>query len=537
MKERLAHLLPDASTQVAVHTFHSLGLEILREQASVVGLHRDFRVAGDAERAAVLAERLALSPRRADELLRVISKAKRTQQAARADVAQALAAYHQELAVRNWVDFDDLVGLAARVLATDADAAARYRERFQWISVDEFQDVDEQQYRWLTLLAPPRRDVPSNLCVIGDPHQAIYGFRGADASCFDRFAQDYPDAVTIRLTRNYRSTGTIVAASAQVILPSEPPTAPSARGARPIGDIVRQMHERITIHAAPTERAEAEFVVQTIERLLGGHSFFSIDSGRATGASGETLGFADFAVLYRTGAQADVLCEAFARSGLPYAKHSHDPLTRQPVVRALLDEWERECAGEPSGRVHARQLEAAAARLARRDGAPDAAAREVALQRLLKLATACAGDQHPTAQTPRGGDPDRARFVDAVALATEADFRDSRADRVSLLTLHAAKGLEFAVVFIVGLEDGVLPLYWQTLGESDAAEERRLFYVGMTRAKHRLILSRAAQRLWRGELRTMSPSPFLRDIEQELVTQARAERRRRKPEDRQLRLL
>jgi DNA helicase II / ATP-dependent DNA helicase PcrA len=535
MKERLAHLLSARWAEVAVHTFHSLGLAILREQAAVVGLHRDFRVATDAERAALLTDRLTLSPERAGRVLRAISKMKRTHDTSRADVrvagsrsrqrnpsglgalvTEAFDLYQRELAVRNWVDFDDLVGLAVQVVATNPEVAMFYRNRFRSISVDEFQDVDEQQYRMLTLLARPG----GNLCVIGDPHQAIYGFRGADASCFDRFAQDYPEAATVRLTRNYRSTGTIVTASSQVIMRS---VQPSEAEMRPLADIVRAMHERITIHSAPTERAEAEFVVQAIERMIGGHSFFSIDSGRATGASQGTVGFADFAVLYRTDAQSEALCEAFARSGLPFKKHSHDPLTAQPVVQALLQEWERGLAGGPNDRHLAAQLRAAAECLAGRGAVSDIASMDTALQRLMALAETCAGD--------------RARFTDAVALATEADFWDPRAERVSLLTLHAAKGLEFTIVFIVGLEDRLLPLYWNELDESTAAEERRLFYVGMTRAKDRLILSRAAQRMWRGQVRTMSASPFLSDIEQELVKQQRTDAGRRKPEDRQLRLL
>ena len=159
------------------------------------------------------------------------------------------------------------------------------------------------RYRLIAQLAPPA----SNLCVIGDPDQAIYGFRGADASCFARLRREYAP-LEVRLTRNYRSSGTIVAASAQML------------GARePMAAIVRAMHERITIHAAPTERSEAEFVVQTIEGLLGGHSFFSIDSGRA-GSGNTNLSFADFAVLYRTDAQSAALIEALARSGIPFAK-------------------------------------------------------------------------------------------------------------------------------------------------------------------------------------------------------------------------
>ena len=156
-----------------------------------------------------------------------------------------------------------------QTLAANDDVAAACRKRYRWISVDEFQDVDEQQYRLLRLLAPSGI---ANLCVIGDPNQAIYGFRGADASCFERFNQDYAVAPCARLTRNYRSTGTIVAASSQVISSSQE---------RPIADIVRDMHERITIHVAPSDRAEAELVVRTIEELMGGHDLFTMDTGGA----------------------------------------------------------------------------------------------------------------------------------------------------------------------------------------------------------------------------------------------------------------
>jgi DNA helicase-2/ATP-dependent DNA helicase PcrA len=148
-----------------------------------------------------------------------------------------------------------------------------------------------------------------------------------------------------------------------------------------------------------------------------------------------------------------------------------------------------------------------------------------ALQLLLPLAASCGGDT--------------ARFLDAVALATDADFWDPRAEGVALLTLHAAKGLEFACVFIVGLEDGVLPLHWGKAADVTAeelAEERRLFYVGMTRAKDRLVLSRALKRLWRGRVQTQAPSPFLADIESELLKEQQSTLRRRR-DDRQLKLL
>jgi DNA helicase-2/ATP-dependent DNA helicase PcrA len=506
MKERLRHSLGARASEIPVHTFHSLGLTMLREHANAAGLQRGFRVAGEAERIAALATALGLPQPRAHGLLRAISKAQRTDVAPDGEVAEARAAYRNILAVNNWIDFDDLVGLAVRLLENNPDIAASYRERFRFVSVDEFQDVDQQQYRLITLVAPPPA---ANLCVIGDPQQAIYGFRGADAACFERCRGDYPGAVTVALRRNYRSSGTIVAAAAQIIA-----TQPD----EPIAEIVRGMHERITIHAAPSERAEAEFVVATIEQAIGGHSFFSIDSGRASG-QGTAHSFADFAVLYRTDAQAAALVEAFARSGIPFRKHSHAPLAEEPTVHALLGALET--SGAPDGDLADRLKNAAQRVTAAMD---ETAAIDLALQRLLTLAASCGGDQ--------------ARFIDAIALASDADFWDARADAVALLTLHAAKGLEFTDVFIVGLEDGVLPLHWgsaENVTAEELAEERRLFYVGMTRAKDRLLLSRALKRRWRGRVRAQTPSPFLADIESELIKHQQAQLQRRR-DDRQLKL-
>jgi DNA helicase II / ATP-dependent DNA helicase PcrA len=431
MRERLVQLLGGRAGNAAVHTFHSLGLAILRAHPEAAGLHRDFRIAREEERIAMLRETMDISESRAEALLRTISRAKRTQGPMDVENAQAVAAYTQAMGLRNWIDFDDCVGLALRALNDRPDLAAQYRGKLRFISADEFQDIDEQQYRLIAQLAPPG----ANLCVIGDPDQAIYGFRGADASCFARFRREYSPA-TVELKRNYRSSGTIVTASAQML------------GNEAAAAIVRQMYERITIHAAPTDKAEAEFIVLTIEGLIGGHSFFSIDSGRG-GAGGANLSFSDFAVLYRTDAQSAPLIEALARSGIPFRKNQQDAL-------------------DPEDRI-------------------------------------------------------------AIDAAT-----DERGDHVALLTLHAAKGLEFRVVFIVGLEDGILPLRFGPAEPS--AEERRLFYVGMTRAADRLILTRAAQRRWRGRVQSLPPSPFLTAIESELLKHQRNAGLRNKPENRQLNL-
>jgi DNA helicase-2/ATP-dependent DNA helicase PcrA len=213
LRARLATLLGDRAADVAVHSFHSLGLTILRAQGAALGLAPDFRIADETERKTALADAMQISATRAGQLLRSVSVLKRTGAAGDGIEQEALAALRRLGRENNWVDFDDLIVLAVALLERDAAIAQSWRSRFAHILADEFQDVDEQQYRLLRLLAGPN----GNLCVIGDPNQAIYGFRGADSTCFARFAMDFPDARMLRLNRNYRSTGTIVTASSAMV--------------------------------------------------------------------------------------------------------------------------------------------------------------------------------------------------------------------------------------------------------------------------------------------------------------------------------
>jgi DNA helicase-2/ATP-dependent DNA helicase PcrA len=359
--------------------------------------------------------------------------------------------------------------------------------------------VDELQYRLLRLLTTPE----ANLCVIGDPDQAIYGFRGADVGFFLRFAEDFPAATTVRLTRNYRSSPAIVAGALQAIAPS---TLVAGRELAAMSGL--EAPARITVHQAASDLAEAEFVAQTIDRLLGGASFLSLDSGRADGGADHGLSFADVAVLYRTDAQSAPLAEALGRAGMPFQKRSHDRLLDRPAVRALVRALRDPSAGPAAaaGSLPARLAAAAAA------GPGDGAAE--ARELLAPLAERC------------GDDLDR--FLAELALGDEVDTWDPRADRVSLLTLHAAKGLEFPVVFLVGCEDGLLPLrFGPRPAPEETAEERRLFFVGMTRARSHLFLSHARRRAWRGTVRDAEPSPFLADLQAALLDHAGAPARRR----------
>ncbi|MBW7899871.1 MAG: UvrD-helicase domain-containing protein [Rhodocyclaceae bacterium] len=506
LRERLAALLPAGSGECAIHTFHSLGLAFLHAEAAAAGLPADFRIADERERAALLAADLGVGTARAARLLKAVSLAKRTGAVpADEETAAALAACRRLGQAGHWLDFDDLVGLPVEILENDPAVAARWRQRFRHICVDEFQDLDARQYRLLQLIAPPAADV----CAIGDPNQAIYGFRGADATLFARFAEDFSGARTLRLGRNYRSTGSIVGAAAQVIGSGTP------------DDATRPLLDPLTLHVAADERAEVDFVAATIESLLGGHDMLAANRKGAAGKNAERpLGFADFAVLYRTDAQAAVLREALDRAGIPHGKSSPAPIAGQPLVDALLDALAQQDAEAAAAPLPAR-LAAAADRLRPAQDAAGQAALAEAHRWLAALA-----------------DGDEAQLRERIALCTEADFWDARADRVSLLTMHAAKGLEFPVVFVIGVEDGLTPLSWGAADTDDddgtADEERRLFYVALTRARDRLFLSRARERAWRGQRRALPPSPFLDAIASALL---RAEDGRARATQRQYSLL
>ena len=516
LRERLATLVPDQAADILVATFHGLGLQILRENCERVGLTTDFRIADEAERLALLGQ-FAGSAARARRLLTEVSRYRRSHTGSGAGTntdhgepdphtAEAVAWYTKALRARDLVDFDDLVALPVALLTDDPDLARTYRQRWDSVSVDEYQDTDETQYRLLRLLVP----ADGNLCAIGDPDQAIYRFRGADVGFFLRFGVDYPTATRVSLTRNYRSTAPIVAAAVQAIAPGT--LVPD----RVLDPMRREPGAaRVAVHQAATEQAEAEFVARTVDQLLGGSSFHSLDSGRVDGhgTAGLVGSFADIAVLYRTDAQARVVAEALTRAGMPFQKRSHDRLADRPGVRAVLAELRfaeqpvdgRPPVSDPSpvlDRIR-RIARALVGRLPTHAANADEQAAEfhTAVELLAPLAERC------------GSDP--ARFTAELALGAEVDTWDPRADRISLLTLHAAKGLEFPVVFVVGCEDGLLPLRLpgEQPDEASVAEERRLFFVGMTRARSYLCLSHARQRTRLGVNRQAPPSPFLADID------------------------
>ncbi|MGI5212663.1 UvrD-helicase domain-containing protein [Plantactinospora sp. CA-290183] len=490
LRHRLDGLLGPVAEDVTVGTFHSLGLSILRENARAAGLPPEFRIADDTERTT-----------------------------ARAEAGDDDATYLKLLRGQDLVDLDELVTLPVALLRDDPELVERYRDRWRWIFVDEYQDVDATQYELLRLLSP----ADGNLCAIGDPDQAIYSFRGADVAYFLRFSTDFTDARLVRLTRNYRSSAPILAAAVQAIAPSS-----LVRGRRLDPARLDPEAPLVGRYPAASVAEEADFVVRTVDELVGGLSHRSLDSGRIDGRT-STVSFSDIAVLYRTDAQAAPILDALSRANIPVQKRSHNRLRDRPGVSVLARELRH--ADGLGGSVAAR-VRLAGQVLAERHAAPtlDAAGgvgpEEIwtAVEVLTPLARRC-GD-------------DLALFLSQVATGAEVDALDPRAEAVTLLTLHAAKGLEFPVVFLVGCEDGLLPMRFPGSAptEEQVAEERRLFFVGLTRAQDRLYLSHVGRRLRHGQERECVPTPFLSAIDAGLFERL-GDAAPRRPKERQLRLL
>jgi DNA helicase II / ATP-dependent DNA helicase PcrA len=600
MAGRLADLVgSEVAGAFTVKTFHAFGAQLLHSYGAALGLPGSFAIAGEAERRTVLHSACPeLDGQELDGLLDAISRAK-NQLLAPNDPALALLypqlpglptcyqRYNAALAAVHSLDFDDLVGQAVRLLEEIPEALQAVHARYRWISVDEYQDVNLAQYRLLRLLTGGG----ANLCAIGDPQQAIYSFRGAESRFFLDFAQDYPGARQLHLRQSYRSPQSLLDAAGQVIARNhhDIQVAPALQLWSDFTAAVQ-----IDIQVTPTDRAEAETVLHRIEQMVGGTSHFSLDSGRVDDEAAGVHSFGDFAVLYRLNAQGTLLVEAFERSGIPYqalgqaslaaarevrevlaalwllqtpqahahlatllgagggafappalaeviAQRADLPLAqglaqaaaapqlsrgRQRVVAQLAAAWPALAAAYPHSPVS--QLVALAQQLvAGLRGQPFSTAQAERLAQLQLRATS-----YGTALGP---------FLENMLLQSEADAYDPRADRVTLMSLHASKGLEFPVVFVVGCEEGLLP-YTLTQKPVDLSEERRLFYVGMTRAQQKLILTHARSRFLFGQQLELPVSPFVDDIEAALkavqaMTQLSRRPQKEKPGDLQLPLL
>ncbi|MFJ8634446.1 DNA helicase PcrA [Streptomyces sp. NPDC093568] len=590
MKERVEQLVGPRANAMWVMTFHSACVRILRRESKKLGFTSSFSIydAADSKRLMALVCRdLDLDPKRyppksfsakisnlKNELIDEEDFAAQATDGFEKTLAQAYALYQSRLREANALDFDDLIMTTVNLLRAFPDVAEHYRRRFRHVLVDEYQDTNHAQYALVRELVgtsehpvdvpPSEYDLlPAELCVVGDADQSIYAFRGATIRNILQFEEDYPDATTILLEQNYRSTQTILTAANAVIERNEsrrPKNLWTNAGAG----------ARITGYVADTEHDEAQFVADEIDRLT--------DAGDAKAG--------DVAVFYRTNAQSRVFEEVFIRVGLPYKvvggvrfyerKEVRDVLAYLRVLanpedsvplRRILNVPKRGIGDRAEAMIDAlsqrekisfpqalRRVDEAYGMAARstnavkrfntlmeelrtivESGAGPATVLEAVLERTGYLAELQASTD-PQDETrienlqelaavalefeQESGEGEAAAgladFLERVALVADSDqIPDEEEDGsgvITLMTLHTAKGLEFPVVFLTGMEDGVFP-HMRALGQNkELEEERRLAYVGITRARERLYLTRSSMRSAWGQPSYNPPSRFLEEI-------------------------
>jgi len=575
MRNRVSDLLIRAGVPPAqpwLSTFHSLCARLLRREAANAGLPRDFAIYDDDDQTAAVKLAMAnleidddtLTPR---NVLSRISYAKNHGQSAekmRSDaidkdgrrVADIFAAYERLLHQSNALDFDDLLIRTVKLLRESTPVREKWQSRFQYIHVDEYQDTNRVQYELLRLLTGPKH----NLCVVGDEDQSIYRWRGADVSILMSFSRDFPSARVIKLERNYRSTQQILDAATAVVANNPDRLGKSLSAHNGSGSILKYFEGR-------DPHAEAEFVAGELERIL------SEDSSQTC------------TVEYRTNFQSRAFEEVFRRRGLRYklvggfsfynraevkdalayvrlAMHAEDDVSLLRVLnvpprgigKTTVD------AVQATARADSTSLWAAIEKFVSGAAAGRAVAPLRAFQELIaKLQEALAAKEAPDflravldetgymdMLRDRNTPDDVARienleelvravaegiengesftdFLDAAALVSDADSFEGKPG-VTLITLHSTKGLEFDHVFLTGMEEGISPHSRALNEEKGIEEERRLVYVGMTRACKSLTLTRAVYRRVFGneqQLRASLPSRFLAEIPSELVETVR----------------
>lgn len=580
MKERVSGLLGAGGEDVWISTFHSMCVRILRRDVDHIGYSRNFTIIDSSEQLTLMkrvVKELNIDPKKYDprSMLGAISNAKNelltpedyaAMQGSFFEqlVAKCYDLYQKELRRNQCMDFDDLIMITIRLFKDNEEILNYYQRKFHYIHVDEYQDTNHAQYTLVNMLAAKFR----NLCVVGDADQSIYGWRGADMQNILDFEKDYPDAQTILLEQNYRSTKTILAAANQVIANNTNRKAKNLWTENNDG-------EKITYYRGDSERDEGRFIVSEIQKQQR-------EKKRKYG---------DFAVLYRTNAQSRVVEETLLKANIPYKmvgghkfydrKEIKDILAYLQVIANPADslsfarivntpkrgigqtslERLREFADthdlsllEASLNVALSPLSGKAAKelaefgelidgfnqmipyltvteltkeVLAKSGYEEDLKRQNTLEsqnRLENLEEFISVTQEfdKTFAATQEDEAEAAEdkltiFLNDLALISDVDSYEEEASEVTLMTLHAAKGLEFPVVFLVGLEEGVFPLSRALMEENELEEERRLAYVGITRAEEELFLTNALSRTLYGKTQYNRPSRFVKEIEEELL--------------------
>jgi len=588
MKERVAELVGPIAKSMWVSTFHSACVRILRQEAVRLGYSNSFSIydSADSQRLiTIVAKELNLDPKRypARQFQSMISNAKNellgpqdyvnsTSNQFEQVVADVYAVYQQRLMRANAMDFDDLILKTVEVLQRFPEAKARFRSRFRHVLVDEYQDTNHAQYILVKELVGTDLEgqPPAELCVVGDADQSIYGFRGATIRNILQFELDYPNARTVLLEQNYRSTQNILNAANAVITKNESRKEKNLWSDAGSG-------APLTGYVAESEHDEASFIADEIRAL------------QREGVS--TPG--DTAIFYRTNAQSRVFEEVFMRNALPYKvvgglrfyerrevkdllaylrvlANVEDEISLRRIINVpkrgigdtsldYVDEFARQndisfwqgllrCNENTSVPSRATQaineftsMVTALAVLVEAKTKPSVIVEaaleqsgllrelvdstdpqdEVRVENLKELvAVSMEYEERPFEELGEDEEISLVGFLEKVSLVADADEIPEGEDHggvVTMMTLHTAKGLEFPTVFLTGMEDGIFP-HSRTLGEKDEIEEeRRLAYVGLTRARQRLYISRAEYRSTWGAPNYNPPSRFLDEIPEDVI--------------------
>ena len=568
MKERLAKLLncDDTALDSRVMTLHAFGHAILKKYGKNSDGSETFFVADEDTRKEILNETIkhkkdTIENVSAGELLERISLWRQTNSNGDAEdspLASIADDYVTGLRERGAIDYDDLLLLPIRMLDERENVLREVQRSTRFLFVDEHQDLNPLQIELLKRLYRP----DACITVIGDPDQSIYGFRGANPNHFFAIAEDFPGARVVRLEQNYRSTQTIVEGAREVIKRNPLPMPRTLVAKRERGAPIR-------VSSFESAKSEAIFIAHEINELLGGTSHWSMHRGAAGGMEGpRDLSFGDIAILYRLHALSGPLEEALATEGIPYQRYGERKLSGQKILsgftaglRWITDPGRENdllsflklpstglprqvaeklahyaqqkpgglwrCINEPDLMEGLEQNQAVKLRTlsrflqrAQMESLHDPVSRTVE-RVLVKLGIhvpepAAAWDPGSEALrrfifAARQWRDNLPSFLDEWSLNDEVDLYDPRSDRVTLLTVHAAKGLEFRVVFVAGLEETVFP-HAPEEGAADMEEERRLFFVAMTRAQDLLYLTRSASRMLWGRRHAEGPSRFLSEV-------------------------
>ncbi len=572
IKTRLANVFGEQeSSEIWAGTFHSICMRVLRVNASEAGLLPGFSVydTDDSKKACAAAMKRCNIDEKMLPLKSVINEISRAKDKLigpdeymaqvgtdyrRKQIARIYQEYQSALRASNALDFDDIIFRTVELLREHEDIRQKYQNRFKYVSVDEYQDTNEAQFMLTTLLS----DGFKNIMVVGDDDQSIYRFRGATIANILGFDRKYADATVIKLEQNYRSTGNILGAANSIIANNK-----GRRGKTLWTD--KTTGELIVVKETPDQNSEARFIAETISR--------DVREGKRN--------CKDFAVLYRTNAQAQVIETSFAKSGVPYRtlgttrfydrKEIRDIIAYLHVINNPADnERLKRIINEPKRKIGDKTV-ADIERIARDEGCTMFdVIRNVRLyaelsrtaESLRRFADLIEGlktlsEAMPLAEFVQnvtdmsgyrqmlidGGEQERDRienidelisgvleyqknneeatltgYLEEVALVADVDKYDETADAVILMTIHSSKGLEFPVVFLPGMEDGIFPGMKTITGPQDEMEEeRRLAYVAVTRAKEKLYILYADERMLWGRSGHNPPSRFIEEIPSQYI--------------------